>query len=182
MVSSLELQGAISGFTVTTRNVTQMDDSGTLYGTTDLGGIMTDPFGFGTVFKLTPLDEGKTTWQETVLYRFTSVADGQNPMFTLTLDATGALYGTTLNGGVNSCGTTAYSTCGTVFTITTSGAESLVHSFGSGTDGVVTYRIKASLVRVNVSPASAPASVNSRELSRPLPALMESAPGLAAKA
>ena len=122
-----------------------MDDSGTLYGTTDLGGSMDDVFGFGTVFKLTPLDAGKTTWQETVVYRFTSVADGQNPMSTLTLDATGALYGTTLYGGTGAC-VDYFSNvigCGTVFSLTPPGpgqttwTKTTLHSFTAGADGSV---------------------------------------------
>src|SRR5262249_50516273 len=81
-----------------------MDRYGNLYCTTDVGGSIADPCsGFGTVFTRTPLDAAKTKWQETVLYRFTGVADGQNPMNALTLDAAGALYGTTIYGGTGSC-------------------------------------------------------------------------------
>jgi uncharacterized repeat protein (TIGR03803 family) len=123
-----------------------MDRNGNLYGTTDVGGSIADPSsGFGTVFKLTPLDAAKTKWQETVLYRFTGVADGQNPMNALTLDAAGALYGTTIYGGTGSC-SDLFSTiigCGTVFKLTPPGpghtmwTKTTLHSFTAGADGFV---------------------------------------------
>jgi len=124
-----------------------MDKNGALYGTTNLGGVTTDPYGrgFGTVFRLTPLDAGKTTWQETVLYRFTSVTDGTNPMFALTLNGAGALFGSTLYGGTGQC-TDILSNiigCGTVFKLTppalgqAAWTKSTLHSFALGTDGQV---------------------------------------------
>ncbi len=47
------------------------------------------------------------------------------------IDVNGTLYGTTLRGG-------AYGRRGdgTVFSITTSGTEKVLHSFGKGSDGV----------------------------------------------
>ena len=71
------------------------DNSGTLYGTTNGGGIGNDA---GTVFKLTPPAKGQTTWTETVLYRFCSLpngSDGVTPLAGLIADKQGALYGTT---------------------------------------------------------------------------------------
>ena len=122
-----------------------MDKNGALYGTTDLGGSITDPsgIGLGTVFKLTPVDAGKTTWAETVLYRFNSLADGENPMFTLTMDAAGALYGSTLYGGTGPC-VDLFSEpvgCGTVFKLTppvpgqTTWTKTTIHNFTAGADG-----------------------------------------------
>ncbi len=122
-----------------------MDRNGALYGTTDLGGSTADPsgVGYGTVFKLTPLDAGKTAWQETVLYRFASRADGQNPMFTLALDSAGALYGTTLYGGTGGC-TDFWSDvlgCGTLFKLTPPGpgqttwTKATLYNFTGGNDG-----------------------------------------------
>jgi len=123
-----------------------IDRNGALYGTTNLGGVTTDPYysGFGTVFKLTPIDAQRTTWQETVLYRFQSISDGQNPMSVLTLNSAGVLYGSTMNGGTGSC-TNWYGInlgCGTVFQLIppapgqTTWTKSTLHSFAGGVDGV----------------------------------------------
>jgi len=70
--------------------------------------------------------------QETVLYSFNNNGtDGFNPWSTLISDASGNLYGTTLYGGVNNKGT--------VFELTPQGGgswtETILHSFGTGTDG-----------------------------------------------
>ena len=91
---------------------------GTLYGTTFMGGAS----GIGTVFSIAP--SGK----ETVLHSFRGGPDGVYPMAGLTV-LNGTLYGTTLYGGTGKC----EGGCGTVFAITTSGKETVVHSFsGSG--------------------------------------------------
>ncbi|MGC2406220.1 MAG: choice-of-anchor tandem repeat GloVer-containing protein [Candidatus Cybelea sp.] len=92
---------------------------GKLYGTTIEGGHSQ-----GTVFSIT------TTGTEKVLYRFAGGSDGAQPSADLVND-NGTLYGTTENGGGTSCG------CGTVFSITTAGAETVLHSFtgGSTADG-----------------------------------------------
>src|SRR5438128_1319851 len=76
--------------------------------------------GYGTVFKLTPPRPGETGWSETVLYRFAGGADGWSPLAVLTADATGALYGTTLYGGVGRCQDNwgFVAGCGTVFKLT----------------------------------------------------------------
>ena len=115
-----------------------MDRNGALYGTTCLGGSTSGAAtGHGAVFKLTPLDAGRTRWQETVLYRFQGGADGENPMSALTLDAAGALYGTTLYGGAGPC----YLGCGTVFKLTPPGygqtewIKTTLYSFSGGADG-----------------------------------------------
>lgn len=68
---------------------------------------------------------------ETVLYRFTGGADGLIPASGLILDASGNLYGTTMDGGSSGAGT--------VFQLAppaagmTTWAESVLHSFGGGT-------------------------------------------------
>ena len=96
------------------------DAQGNLYGTTTYGGdgnCQPSP-GCGTVFRLDPL--GK----ETVLHSFTAGADGAFPWtVTLARDAQGSLYGTTLNGGVLSSGTSAV---GTVFKIDAQGNETIL--------------------------------------------------------
>jgi uncharacterized repeat protein (TIGR03803 family) len=111
--------------------------NGTLYGTTSGGGTGTGcSGGCGTVFALDP-----TTGAETVLYSFCdqqNCVDGERPFGGLT--AVGStLYGTTNFGG-------AYG-YGTVFALDpTSGAETVLHSFGSGADGATPF---AALIDVN---------------------------------
>jgi uncharacterized repeat protein (TIGR03803 family) len=90
---------------------------GTFYGTTQDGG----EYGDGTVFSLTP------SGTETVLHSFKAgKGDGENPEAGL-LDVDGTLYGTTYNGGLKDRGT--------VFAITTSGKETVIHSFSRSGDG-----------------------------------------------
>ena len=94
----------------------------TLYGTTLKGGAnCSSSGGCGTVFAVTP--SGK----ETVIYSFYSVSgDGYAPYAGL-LNVKGTLYGTTEFGGARKVGT--------IFSITPSGKESLVHIFGGSGDG-----------------------------------------------
>jgi uncharacterized repeat protein (TIGR03803 family) len=106
--------------------------NGTLYGTTRSGGAN----GQGTVFAIT------TSGKETVLHSFGASGDGANPLAEL-INAHGTLYGTTSSGGAYSCGSRG--SCGTVFSITTSGTEKVLHSFGQGADGGEPH---ASLIRV----------------------------------
>jgi uncharacterized repeat protein (TIGR03803 family) len=116
------------------------DKEGNLYGTTYYGGngaCSSGQFpGCGTVFKLTPRVSGK--WQETVIYNFTAGSDGAFPAAALTFDADGNLFGTTASGGLGSCNLGGYVGCGTVFELTPSNGgwtETVLHSFGGGTDG-----------------------------------------------
>jgi uncharacterized repeat protein (TIGR03803 family) len=87
------------------------DAAGNLYGTTPYGGAS----GYGTVFALTP------SGTETVLHSFTGGDDGGYPAAGLIADASGNLYGTTGFGG-----DAGY---GTVFRVTQSGTETVLHSF-----------------------------------------------------
>jgi uncharacterized repeat protein (TIGR03803 family) len=99
-----------------------LDVNGTLYGTTIGGGSHNCPGGYGgcgTVFSIT------TDGKEKVLHDFHGI-DGSYPAASL-IDAGGTLYGTTKNGGTNSCG--PYGRCGTVFSITRSGVEKVPHIF-----------------------------------------------------
>jgi uncharacterized repeat protein (TIGR03803 family) len=99
---------------------------GTLYGTTSLGGANCGSSGgCGTVFAITP------SGAETVLYTFGGGTDGRYPVAGL-INVKGKLYGTTFLGGAN-CGTRGG--CGTVFAVTPSGAEAVLHSFAGGSDG-----------------------------------------------
>jgi uncharacterized repeat protein (TIGR03803 family) len=80
------------------------DGQRALYGTTAEGGIMDfsdNFFGKGTVFKLTPPIPPATNWTESVLYRFKGLPDGAYPSASLIFDSDGALYGTTVQGGIS---------------------------------------------------------------------------------
>jgi uncharacterized repeat protein (TIGR03803 family) len=112
------------------------DNSGALYATTELGGggacSVNGVAGCGTVIKLTPSGKG---YSESVLHSFANAPDGAFPYDTLVINLkTGALYGTTINGGVNVC--SGYG-CGTVFSLTPGGngyTEKVLYSF-DGTHG-----------------------------------------------
>lgn len=102
------------------------DSSGNIYGTTDAGGT----FGGGTVFELTPKQNG--SYAEKILYNFGSGSDGGTPYSNVIFDSSGNLYGTTAGGG-------AYR-FGTAFKLTKNSSgrwsETILHSFGNGTDGI----------------------------------------------
>jgi uncharacterized repeat protein (TIGR03803 family) len=91
---------------------------GNFYGTTYQGGDLTcgdpnEPFGCGTVFKMTP--EGILT----TLHNFcvqSGCPDGNRPYAGLVQDTSGMFYGLTFSGGDMNCGGTYYG-CGTVFSL-----------------------------------------------------------------
>lgn len=90
--------------------------AGTLYGTAMQGN--------GNVYAFTPPSTQK------IIYSFAGGADGLGPISLL--DVRGTLYGVTVQGGTGTrCGNEG---CGTVFSVTTSGTKTLLHSF-TGTDG-----------------------------------------------
>ncbi len=95
------------------------DSHGNFYGTTQYGGA----YGEGTVFKIT------SAGVETVLHSFGPFgsSDGAYPSAALVLGKDGNYYGTTKSGGANGVGT--------VFRISTAGAESVIYSF-SGDQGI----------------------------------------------
>jgi len=97
------------------------DTAGNLYGTTEAGGAS----GAGTVFKV---DKSGT---HTVLYSFTGGSDGGNPYVGVIRDAAGNLYGTTAAGGTSGLGT--------VFKLTKTRKETVLHSFAGGSDGCYPY-------------------------------------------
>jgi uncharacterized repeat protein (TIGR03803 family) len=74
------------------------DKQGNIYGTTEGGGA----FDFGTVYELTPSENG---YAETILYSFSRPYGGESPFGGLVIDNKGNLLGTTLGGGSNGVGT-----------------------------------------------------------------------------
>jgi uncharacterized repeat protein (TIGR03803 family) len=98
--------------------------NGTLYGTTAYGGA----YGSGTVFTIT------TSGKYKILYSFgrsgSPCCDGENPWAAL-IDVDGTLYGTTAGGGALGVGT--------LFSVTTSGVEKVLHNFGDVGDGYGPY-------------------------------------------
>lgn len=79
------------------------DANGALYGTTAKGGSKNCAMGCGTVFKLTPSPSGFT---KSVIFAFQGTPDGYTPYGnTLVFDNSGAIYGTTSNGGSQNDGT-----------------------------------------------------------------------------
>lgn len=94
-----------------------------LYGTAYGGG----KHGNGTVYSIDAAT-GKERWY----YSFKGAPDGANPIGGL-LDVNGTLYGTTRSGGTGCPG--SGNGCGTVFAISTSGTEQVIHSFQGGDDG-----------------------------------------------
>lgn len=97
------------------------DQTGNLYGTTALGGILGSDCsgggGCGTVFKLAP--DGT----ETVLYPFKGGSDGDEPAAPVTMDANGNLVGTTQYGGAQDANCSGG--CGTVFKVAPDGTETI---------------------------------------------------------
>lgn len=90
--------------------------NGKLYGTTQSGGSHQH----GTVFSVT------LAGKERVLYSFADPPDGADPRGGL-IDLDGTLYGTTSSGGKPA---PCAHRCGTVYSVTTSGAEQILHRFG----------------------------------------------------
>jgi uncharacterized repeat protein (TIGR03803 family) len=99
------------------------DETGNFYGTTTRGGTNDS----GTVFKITPAGE------ESVLYSFAGGSDGFEPIGTLLRDASGNLYGTATNGGLD-CDGTGFG-CGVVFKLTPGGHETVLYRFEGGDHG-----------------------------------------------
>ncbi len=98
--------------------------TGIAYGTTSEGGTSTGPW--GTVYSL-----NLNTGLESILYSFTDLSDGAVPSSTLIEDSAGNLYGTNITGGNERCGV--------AFSISPSGQETTLHSFGGLLDGQRPY-------------------------------------------
>jgi len=86
-----------------------IDSGGNLYGAAVDGGIYNcsspGQVGCGTVFELR---KSNGTFTFSTLYEFQSNTDGWSPNTPLTLDASGNLYGTTLDGGIEGGGGTVF--------------------------------------------------------------------------
>jgi len=102
------------------------DMHGNLYGTTEAGGggciLDASSPGCGTVF------EFAANGKKTTLYKFKGGTDGARPAAGLIADANQDLFGTTSGGGA--------SNAGTIFEIGPGNAETILHSFARGSDGV----------------------------------------------
>lgn len=126
-----------------------VERNGVLYGTTQNGGGY---YSGGTFFKIT------TSGKETVLHSFGGANDGSNPYGRLIyVPANDTFYGTTLGGGSSSCA------CGTVFSVTPSGKETVLHSF-AGARTAISSRGACSMKTVNymARPKSVEAAVARR--------------------
>ena len=98
------------------------DNKGNFYGTTEGGGA----HNYGTVFRLSK------TGKETVTHSFNG-RDGESPYGGLLWDDLGNLYGTTYHGGDLTCGFGMG--CGTVFRLSQTGKETVLHRFTGRSDG-----------------------------------------------
>ena len=103
-----------------------LDQAGNLYGTTMQ--IQGGSAGLGAVFKLEP------SGNVSVLYIFNGAPDGAYPSAALVRDTAGNLYGTT-NAGGNLASCPFSNGCGIVFKLDPNGTETVLHRFGSGSDG-----------------------------------------------
>jgi len=104
--------------------------NGNFYGTTTVGGRPNQ----GTVFEFT------STGAVTNFYtfnRFSNSSDGWNPFGPLIRDRAGNLYGTTPYGG--SYAGDCFNGCGTVFKLSPTGEETILHVFAGAPDGANPY-------------------------------------------
>jgi uncharacterized repeat protein (TIGR03803 family) len=100
-----------------------IDSAGVLYGVTSIGGS----FNYGTVFRL------DTAGHENVLHSFLG-GEGLGPVGAMIRDATGNLYGTSVDGGTPEGGGCAHG-CGTIFKRDTAGNQTVLYAFTGKTDG-----------------------------------------------
>jgi uncharacterized repeat protein (TIGR03803 family) len=121
------------------------DRSGSLYGTTTQGGYRegecAQTNGCGVVYKLT---RSGRRFSESIIWAFHGGNDGAFPYAGLLMDQTGALFGTTYEGGLRQCSTrpSDYGGCGTVFKLTPSGSgytKTRLYAFKGCTDGAAPF-------------------------------------------
>ena len=110
-----------------------LDGRGNLYGTTAYGGN-----GAGVVYKMVHANGG---WTFATLYKFGQHNDAAVPYAGVVLGPDGSLYGTTYAGGTNDAGTVFNLRPPARFppNIFAPWTETVLHSFGGGTDGVNPY-------------------------------------------
>jgi uncharacterized repeat protein (TIGR03803 family) len=76
---------------------------------------------------------------EKSLYKFKGGSDGATPQAGLISDSVRTLYGTTVGGGGGTgCDNGIYG-CGTVFSLTAKGVETILHAFTGGADGALPF-------------------------------------------
>ncbi len=108
---------------------------GNLYGTTAYGGNGNGCYpgrGCGVVFKMAPANGG---WNQSIVYPFSALPDGNFPRGQLAFDSAGNLYGATSGGGSNvGCLGGGCDGNGTVYKLALangSASESILYAFGS---------------------------------------------------
>ncbi|HXM43049.1 MAG TPA: choice-of-anchor tandem repeat GloVer-containing protein [Bryobacteraceae bacterium] len=119
---------------------------GTLYGTTELGGYVTQGStcaqiarGCGTVYQVLPPSAPGGKWTETAIYRFTDRYGDAFPLGGVVMGANGALYGVT-SGSPNGSYGTCDRGCGAVFELSppeTPGGDwtqRILHAFTNQSD------------------------------------------------
>ncbi len=120
-----------------------MDATGSLYGTTEFGGV----YGCGTVFQLAPSGQ---TWKETVLHSFVCYPnDGARPVAGLLLDQQGNLYGATTRGGTGMCGDFnpfIIFGCGVVFEISPGANQAWIEKVLYNFDGITAWDSASNLL------------------------------------
>ena len=94
------------------------DPEGNLYGTTSGGGET----GLGTIFKI------NANGDESLIYNFKTIADGESPA-SLIRDTNGNFFGNTYYGG------NAFYSFGTVYKLSSTGEETVLHTFEGKADG-----------------------------------------------
>lgn len=103
-----------------------LDGAGNIYGTTGTGGIGPCADGCGAAFMLTK------TGKQVGVFSFNGT-DGLNPYAGLLHETNGNFYGTTVYGGDTNCNP-PYG-CGTVFRLSKTGRETILHKFTGTPDG-----------------------------------------------
>lgn len=112
-------------------SVITQDAAGNLYGASWYSEHKCHGDTCGAIYKVTP------TGTLTLLHEFKGSPDGEYPVG-LVADETGTLYGTTTHGGTSTFqNCNGHDGCGTLFEMTSSGKETILHSFSAPpTDGI----------------------------------------------